>query len=122
MKRVLCPSLGGRCHRPPWPNDAGIVACLCAICVLIDTDDPHLFYDDIAAVQEEDAVVVDSLHEAATDVEDTGSISAELNEGVEEHAVVGDIGFDDDQAASKMFNLVEDVCDDDLGVAVQKTS
>ena len=56
---------------------------------LLDTNDPHLFYDDIAAAREEDEAVAEDFYEAATDVEDTGSVSAQSNEGVEEHAGVG---------------------------------
>ena len=56
---------------------------------LLDTNDPHLFYDDIAAAREEDEAVAEDFYEAATDVEDTGSVSAQSNEGVEEHAGTG---------------------------------
>ena len=44
-------------------------------------------YGDVAAAQEEDEVVVQDVYEAATDVEDTGSINAESNEGVARHAI-----------------------------------
>ena len=44
---------------------------------LPDTNDPHFFYDDIAAAREEDEAVVEDFFEAATYVEDTSSISAE---------------------------------------------
>ena len=48
---------------------------------LPDTNDPHFFYHDIEAAGEEDTAVVEYCYEAATDVEDTSSISAESNEG-----------------------------------------
>ena len=54
---------------------------------LPDINDPHCFYDDITAAGEEDEVVVWDFHQAATDFEDTGSISAESSEGVEQDAV-----------------------------------
>ena len=57
-----------------------------------DINDPHLFHDDVAAAQEEDGVVVEDFYEAATDIEDMGSIRAESNEGVAEHAI-GDASF-----------------------------
>ena len=34
---------------------------------LLDTNDPHFFYDDIAAAREEDEAVVEDFHEAATE-------------------------------------------------------
>ena len=81
---------------------------------LLDTNDPHFFYDDIAAAREEDEAVVEDFYEA--DVEDTSSVSAESNEGVEEHARGDDMGFDEDDEHAE-----DDVCDDHWGVAVAET-
>ena len=75
--------------------------------------DPHLFYDDIAAAREEDEAVVEDFYEAATDVEYTGFISAESNEGVEKHAGGDDMGFDDDDEHAE-----DHVRDDHWGVVV----
>ena len=83
---------------------------------LLDTNDPHFFYDDIAAAREEDEAVVEDFYEAATDVEDTGSVSAESNEGVEEHEGGDDMGFDEDDEHAE-----DDVCDDHWGVAVAES-
>ena len=82
----------------------------------LDTNDPHFFYDDIAAAREEDEAVVEDFYEAATIVEDTGSVSAESNEGVEEHAGGDDMGFDEDDEHAE-----HDLCDDHWGVVVAET-
>ena len=83
---------------------------------LLDTNDPHFFYDDIAAAREEDEAVVEDFYEAATDVEDTGSASAESSEGVEEHEGGDDMGFDEDDEHAE-----DDVCDDHWGVGVAES-
>ena len=83
---------------------------------LLDTNDPHFFNDDIPAAREEDEAVVEDFYEAATDVEDRGSVSAESNEGVEEHEGGDDLGFDEDDEHAE-----DDVCDDHWGVGVAQS-
>ena len=64
-----------------------------AVCrVSLTSMTPIFFHDDVAAAQEEDGVVVEDFYETATDVQDMGSIRAESNEGVAEHAI-GDASF-----------------------------
>ena len=83
---------------------------------LLDTSDPHFFHDDIAATREEDEAVVEDFYEAATNVEDTGSVNADSNEGVEAHEGGDDMGFDEDDEHAE-----DDVCDDHWGIGVAES-